>query len=132
MIGTGPNSFIFSKELDSVLLSELYEGDWEYAETVFGDFLRYLPDYFSEIELAFNGKQIDELRKAVHKCKTLMGFVGLSQVQASYQAMEKKCELAKDIKSLESDYRSLKQLTESGKDIIVLELERLKAFNAGK
>jgi hypothetical protein len=132
MIGTGPDSFTFSNELDSGLLTDLYEGDWKYAETVFGDFLRYLPDYFSEIELAFSGKQIEALRKAVHKCKTLMGFVGLSRVQASYQAMEKKCELASDIKSLESDYLSLKQQTEAGKDIIILELERLKAFNAGK
>ena|ERR1700730_7195658 len=132
MIGTGPDSFIFSNELDSGLLTDLYEGDWKYAETVFGDFLRYLPDYFSEIDLAFNNNQIEQLRKAVHKCKTLMGFVGLSRIQASYQAMEKKCERATDIKSLESDYRSLKQQTESGKDIIVLELERLKAFNAGK
>jgi len=132
MIGTGPDSFIFSNELDSGLLTDLYEGDWKYAETVFGDFLRYLPDYFSEIDLAFNNNQIEQLRKAVHKCKTLMGFVGLSAVQASFQALEKKCEQVKATIELETDYRSLKIQTESGKNIIVLELERLKAFNANK
>jgi|SRR5947207_5506384 hypothetical protein len=132
MIGTGPNSFVFSRELDSGLLNDLYEGDLEYAEVVFNDFLKYLPDYFGEIEVAFNGKKIDELRKAVHKCKTLMGFVGLSTIQASYQAMEKKCELSTDIQQLNTDYRDLKTQTESGKKIITIELGRLKDYNGTK
>ena len=132
MIETGPNSFAFSQELDSRLLNDLYEGDLEYAEVVFGDFLKYLPDYFSEIEVAFNGKKIDELRKAVHKCKTLMGFVGLSGIQAAYQAMEKKCEVSSSINELETDYHDLKSQTESGRKIISKELDRLKAFNGTK
>ena len=132
MIETGPNSFLFSKELDSGLLNDLYEGDLEYAEVVFGDFLKYLPDYFGEVEQAYNGKRIDELRKAVHKCKTLMGFVGLSHIQATYQAVEKKCESAEHISELDADYRDLQKQTESGKKIITLELDRLKAFNGTK
>ena len=129
MIHTGPNPFIFSQELDSGLLNDLYEGDLEYAEVVFGDFLKYLPDYFGEIEVAYKGKKIDELRKAVHKCKTLMGFVGLSGIQAQYQAMEKKCEHSSDMQELETDYKDLQKETESGKSIILKELDRLKAFN---
>ena len=132
MIETGPNSFMFSKELDSGLLNDLYEGDLEYAEVVFGDFLKYLPDYFGEVEQAYNGKRIDELRKAVHKCKTLMGFVGLSDIQATYQTVEKKCESAGNISELDADYRDLQKQTESGKKIITLELDRLKAFNGTK
>ena len=132
MIGTGPNSFVFSQDLDSGLLNDLYEGDLEYAEVVFGDFLKYLPDYFGEIEVAYNGKKIDELRKAVHKCKTLMGFVGLSTIQALYQAMEKKCEHSSNILDLETDYKQLKKQTESGRNIISTELDRLKAFNGTK
>jgi HPt (histidine-containing phosphotransfer) domain-containing protein len=132
MIETGHNSFVFSQELDSSLLNDLYEGDLEYAEVVFGDFLKYLPDYFGEVEQAFNGKQIDELRKAVHKCKTLMGFVGLSTIQAAYQGVEKKCEKSTDISELETDYMDLRKQTESGKKIITKELGRLKAFNGTK
>ncbi|HYJ37540.1 MAG TPA: Hpt domain-containing protein [Chitinophagaceae bacterium] len=132
MIETGPNSFTFSQELDSSLLNDLYEGDLEYAEVVFGDFLKYLPNYFSEVEQAFTNKQIDELRKAVHKCKTLMGFVGLSTIQATYQAVEKKCENSKSMSELDTDYRDLKQQTESGKKIITKELDRLKEFNGTK
>jgi HPt (histidine-containing phosphotransfer) domain-containing protein len=132
MIETGPNSFTFSQELDSSLLNDLYEGDLEYAEVVFGDFLKYLPDYFGEVEQAFTNKQIDEMRKAVHKCKTLMGFVGLSSIQASYQAVEKKCEESKSMSELDTDYRNLKQQTESGKKIITKELDRLKVFNGTK
>jgi HPt (histidine-containing phosphotransfer) domain-containing protein len=132
MIVPTPNSFDFSPGLDSGLLNDLYAGDLEYAEVVFGDFLKYLPDYFSEIELAYKGKKIDELRKAVHKCKTLMGFVGLSEIQASYQALEKKCEDSTNIKDLDSDYTNLKKQTESGKNIITTELDRLKVFNGTK
>ena len=132
MIVPGPDSFAFSRELDSGLLNDLYAGDLEYAEVVFGDFLKYLPDYFSEIEVAYKGKKIDELRKAVHKCKTLMGFVGLSDIQASYQAVEKKCEQSTDIKELDTDYLNLQKETEVGKKIITTELVRLKAFNGTK
>ena len=132
MIVPSPNSFAFSPGLDSGLLNDLYAGDLEYAEVVFGDFLKYLPDYFSEIEVAYKGKKIDELRKAVHKCKTLMGFVGLSEIQASYQALEKKCEESNNIKDLDSDYKNLKKQTESGKNIITTELDRLKVFNGTK
>ena len=132
MIRPDPNSFAFSNELDSGLLNDLYNGDLEYAEVVFGDFLKYLPDYFTEIEADYKGKKIDEMRKAVHKCKTLMGFVGLSDIQASYQAVEKKCEHTSDIKQLVSDYDKLKKETESGKRIIITELDRLKAFNGTK
>src|SRR5436305_4848868 len=132
MIVPSPNSFAFSPGLDSGLLNDLYAGDLEYAEVVFGDFLKYLPDYFSEIEEAYKGKKIDELRKAVHKCKTLMGFVGLSDIQASYQAVEKKCEHTTDIKLLVTDYDNLKKETECGKRIIITELDRLKAFNGTK
>lgn len=132
MIETGPNSFAFSQELDSGLLNDLYEGDLDYAEVVFGDFLKYLPDYFGEVELAYNNKQVDELRKAVHKCKTLMGFVGLSVIQATYQAVEKKCEASSSISELDADYQNLKKQTESGRKIITIELDRLKAFNGTK
>ena len=132
MIVPSPNSFAFSPGLDSGLLNDLYNGDLEYAEVVFGDFLKYLPDYFSEIEVAYKGMKIEEMRKAVHKCKTLMGFVGLSDIQASYQAVEKKCETSTDIKQLVTDYDNLKKETESGKRIIITELVRLKAFNGTK
>jgi HPt (histidine-containing phosphotransfer) domain-containing protein len=132
MIKSGSNSFAFSAELDSGLLNDLYEGDLEYAEVVFKDFLKYLPDYFAEIEVAYKGKHITELRKAVHKCKTLMGFVGLSGIQAAYQALEKKCEQSKEIDELEADYKDLKKQTESGKKIIITELDRLKDFNGTK
>ena len=132
MIETGPNSFMFSKELDSGLLNDLYEGDLEYAEVVFGDFLKYLPDYFGEVDAAYKGQKIDELRKAVHKCKTLMGFVGLSEIQAAYQSLEKKCESAGNMSELEADYRDLQQHTESGRRIITIELDRLKVFNGTK
>jgi len=132
MILPDPKSFSFSRELDSGLLNDLYNGDLEYAEVVFGDFLKYLPDYFSEIEVAYKGMKIEEMRRAVHKCKTLMGFVGLSDIQASYQAVEKKCETSTDIKQLVTDYDNLKKETESGKRIIITELVRLKAFNGTK
>jgi hypothetical protein len=72
------------------------------------------------------------MRKAVHKCKTLMGFVGLSSIQASYQAVEKKCEDAESMKELEPDFKNLKSQTESGRKIIVTELDRLKVFNGTK
>ncbi len=129
MIQTGPNTFVFAKELDTVLLNELYENDWEYAETVFEDCLKHLPDYFLDIEKAYKSGDISDLRRAVHKCKTLMGFVGLSSVQEIYHSFEKSCETAKEIVQLETSYYTLMEETRSGTLVVMNELQRLKFFN---
>jgi len=129
MYQSKPSSFHFDNNLNSSFLNELFDGDYQYAETVFADFLKYLPEYSEEIEAAYRQKNIEELRKAVHKCKTLMGFVGLSTIQTSYLNLEKMCEAGQHTKEIDAAYVSLKEQTGEGKSIIIKELERLRAFN---
>ena len=126
------SSFNFNEKLNTPFLSELFEGDYKYAETVFGDFLKYLPEYSEEIDAAYRQRNINELRKAVHKCKTLMGFVGLSEIQAQYLELEKMCENGVDGEHLDKAYNSLKEQTIDGKNLIIKEHQRLKEFNEGK
>ena len=126
------SSFTFNEKLNSPFLAELFEGDYKYAETVFGDFLKYLPEYSEEIDAAYRQRNIEELRKAVHKCKTLMGFVGLSEIQAQYLEMEKMCENGSAGEGFDEAYNSLKQQTIDGKNLIIIEHQRLKEFNGEK
>ena len=126
------SSFTFNEKLNTPFLAELFEGDYQYAETVFGDFLKYLPEYSDEIDFAYRQRNIEELRKAVHKCKTLMGFVGLSDIQAQYLKMEKMCENGHQAADLDEAYNSLKQQTAEGKELIIREHQRLKDFNGAK
>lgn len=132
MFKSEQSSFAFNEKLNTPFLTELFEGDYEYAETVFGDFLKYLPEYSEEIDAAYRQQNIEELRKAVHKCKTLMGFVGLSEIQAQYLKMEKMCENGKAGDDLDEAYNYLKQQTNEGKDLIIKEHQRLKDFNREK
>jgi chemotaxis protein histidine kinase CheA len=126
------SSFTFNEKLNQPFLSELFEGDYEYAETVFGDFLKYLPEYSEEIDAAYSQRNIEELRKAVHKCKTLMGFVGLSDIQDQYLKMEKMCESGRNGQELDDAYNALKQQTVEGKELIINEHQRLKEYNGSK
>ena len=85
MMNPDNKAFIFNKDLDAQFLNELFDGDMAYAETVFGEFMKNLPDYWKEVEDAYNKQHIRELRTAVHKCKTLFGYVGSTDVQAYFQ-----------------------------------------------
>ena len=70
--------FCFDNTLDTNFLQELFQGDFVYAETVFQEFLKDLPAYWEEVAAARAGTDVKELGKTVHKCKTLFGYVGLT------------------------------------------------------
>src|SRR4051812_44300179 len=124
MLQSESRPFTFSEKLNAGFLNELFEGDYQYAETVFGDFLKYLPEYSAEIDAAYKQKNIEELRKAIHKCKTLMGFVGLTDIQDQYLKMEKMCEKGRESAEIDQAYVSLRDQTFLGKDLISNELQR--------
>ena len=120
--------FVFDESLNAAFLAELFEGDTAYAETVFEDFLRDLPDYWERVEAAYNNKNLPVLGTSVHTCKTLFGYVGFTDLQELCQQFENKCSV-NSVEELRLDYILLIQRKEKAQHIIEKEYDRLRQFN---
>jgi HPt (histidine-containing phosphotransfer) domain-containing protein len=126
-----PGKFTFNKSLNATFLEELFEGDTIYAETIFEDFLRDLPDYWSSVQTAYKKNDMAELSTSIHKCKTLFGYVGFTDIQEFCQEFEDNC-TRKPVNALETGYLVLSQKKETARLIIESEYNRLKLFNTDK
>lgn len=124
-----PNKFIYNQALNTAFLDELFEGDTIYAETIFEDFLKDMPDYWTHVESAYKRKDMAELSSSIHKCKTLFGYVGFTDLQEFCQQFENNCSRI-TATELEADYSSLATKKEEARLIIESEYYRLKSFNA--
>src|SRR5215475_9186723 len=123
--------FVFDESLNASFLAELFDGDTIYAETVFEDFLRDLPDYWLRVEAAFEAKDLPVLGTSVHTCKTLFGYVGFTDLQELCQQFENKCSV-NTVEELQLDYIRLIQGKERAQHIIEKEYDRLRRFNEAK
>jgi hypothetical protein len=131
MKDSNPVRFVFDKHLDALFLDELFDGDADYAQIVFEDFLRDLPDYWLDVENAYGRRDLDSLRTSIHKCKTLFGYVGFSDIQQLCQDFENNC-LDRPMAALEPGYQLLLAKKEQARQVIENEYERLKLFNASE
>ena len=124
-------SFVFDENLNAAFLQELFEGDTKYAETVFEDFLKDLPVYWTRVETAYNTKNLPTLGTSVHTCKTLFGYVGFTDLQELCQQFENKCSV-NSVEEIRVDYILLIQRKEKAQHIIEKEYARLRLFNEEK
>jgi HPt (histidine-containing phosphotransfer) domain-containing protein len=124
-----PDKFMFNESLNILFLDELFEGDTMYAETIFEDFLRDLPDYWEHVESAFKRKDLSELGSTIHKCKTLFGYVGFTDIQEFCQGFENRC-TKRITDGLDKDYIALARRKDEARVIIESEYYRLKTYNA--
>ena len=123
--------FVFNDSLNAAFLEELFEGDTKYAETVFEDFLRDLPDYWDRVDTAFNNRNLPALGTCIHTCKTLFGYVGFTDLQELCQQFEDKCSV-NTVEELRIDYILMVQRKEKAQHIIEKEYTRLRLFNEDK
>src|SRR5689334_1493399 len=105
MNNENPNLFRFNTELDTSFLQDLFDGDIEYAAQVFGDFLQSLPGYWTEVQDAYDAGNLPALKAAVHKCKTLFGYVGHTRLLDHLQLFENRCGSAGEIEEVAVEYR---------------------------
>jgi HPt (histidine-containing phosphotransfer) domain-containing protein len=123
--------FVFDESLNASFLEELFEGDTNYAETVFEDFLRDLPVYWQRVDSAFSNGDLPALGTCIHTCKTLFGYVGFTDLQESCQQFENKCSV-NTVDDLKVDYFLMVERKENARYIIEKEYTRLKLFNEDK
>lgn len=122
--------FIFNEKINGDYLFSLYADDYPYIEEVFAVTLQHFDQDFEFIQAAYEGGNIIDLKKGVHKVKPAFGFVGLTDIQQLCAAFEDACQHATEVPALKTDYKHLIASLEEGKLIIASEYRKLKDYNA--
>jgi HPt (histidine-containing phosphotransfer) domain-containing protein len=128
-----PNSskkFIFNENIDSEYLHSLYEDDFQYIEEIFATTLTHFDGDFAAIREAYAAGDVASLKKAIHKIKPTFGFVGLTAIQQQCKEFEDICQKAAATGELKEQYQQIVATLAASKDLIGLEHNKLKAYNA--
>ena len=126
MNNENPYLFRFNTELDTSFLQDLFDGDMEYAAQVFGDFLDSLPGYWQEVQQAYDSGNLPALKAAIHKCKTLFGYVGHTKMLNLVQTFENRCGTAREIEEIAVEYKELNLKRGEATEMIKEEYKRLQ------
>lgn len=121
--------FQFDKSIDVVFMESMYDNDFTYIEELFNI---TLDNYDVDAEILADRYKNADLRgvqKAIHKMKSVFGFIGMLALQNNCQEVETKCSLVSSVAEIKDDIETLKNLIQEHKLILQKELTRLKMFN---
>ncbi|TAH03395.1 MAG: hypothetical protein EAZ16_07665 [Sphingobacteriales bacterium] len=121
--------FNFSPIFDSAFLYEMYENDYQYVEEIFSTTNEGFQADFEAIKKAFDQQDLATLKKAVHKMKPAMGFVGLLALQEQCQNFEQECAAKQEFKEIIINYHTLLVGLTTANEKIAEEITRLHSFN---
>ena len=121
--------FLFSPALQVDFLNDLYDGDWEYAESVFENVITEIPKLMGLAGRELENENTEGLRQALHKAKPLFGYVGLPQTQAMIQQMENNCKVGSMNGAMKEDFANLKKKIKADSEILEEEFRRLTEYN---
>src|SRR5687768_7721055 len=91
---SGSRSFVFNDKIDKAFIFSLYENDYAYISEVFNTSLDSFEGDLVIVEDSFRTKNLNELKKAVHKIKPVFGFTGLLDHQEKIQLFEQQAAMA--------------------------------------
>lgn len=117
----------YDKRLDAAFLESIYENDKEHAAMVFEQFLKLYPNQFKELEDSFVKGNVTTFRQKIHKLKPTFSFVGLTELTAKAEVIEKKCLDIDEISIINDLYFDFKNNLFELIPIVETELERFKA-----
>ena len=125
--GSNHKHFTFSHPFNGQYINELYDNDPALADETFGDVLKEYSPMLQDVYVCYRAGDIRALKSAVHRIKPLLGYVGLTNLQADCQQFESNCE--RDVfPSLHDDFATLSTNLSSAKTLIEEEKARLAAF----
>jgi HPt (histidine-containing phosphotransfer) domain-containing protein len=121
--------FRFNPSLQVDFLNDLYEGDWEYAESVFENVITEIPKLMGLAGKELENENTEGLRQALHKAKPLFGYVGLPRTQAMIQQMEDDCKVGSMNGAMKENFANLKTKIKADSEILEEEFRRLTEYN---
>lgn len=119
-------SIIFDQRLNIEFLQSIYEDDVEHALMVFSQFLEMAPSLMKEIEVSYESGVVESFRQKIHKIKPVFSFVGLTELTAKAEILEKKCKEISLIAEISNQYKEFKNQYSEGFPIIQNEVKRLE------
>ena len=123
------HTFIFSDKIDTNYIYGMYENDYPYIESMFKAVVDHFDEDLAAIRNNYAQKNVELLRKSVHKVRPSFGFAGMPVVQEKCSEFEKKCQVAKSINELEMDFPVFMKCLEEAGTVIIEEYKKLKSFN---
>src|SRR6478672_6266929 len=123
------HSFTFSDKIDADYIYSMYENDYPYIESMFKVVLDHFDEDLAAIHNNYGQKNVELLRKSVHKIRPSFGFAGLPVVQEKCREFENKCQAAKSMNELEIDFPEFVKCLEEAGTVIIEEYKKLKSFN---
>ncbi len=121
--------FIFNDKIDSEFLFSLYDDDFMYMEEIYKTTLDQLIAVVTEVPVAFEERNVGELRRIVHKIKPAFGFTGFLNTEKACKHFEDVC--TDDIKpdELVRLYDPFWALLVDSMDKMQQQYDQLKEFN---
>lgn len=121
--------FSFNKRLDSKHLYSLYGNDYIWIQEIFRIAYDNFPADLSAVRLAWDARDMDELKRSVHKIKPTFGFIGLPGLQQTCKDLEML--IAQDVSTSELHNQLQTLLTQCDEcaEILGQELSRLIKYN---
>ncbi|MBN9379414.1 MAG: Hpt domain-containing protein [Chitinophagaceae bacterium] len=124
---TNDKYFVFSGQFNGQYINELYDGDYALMAETFTDVAGEYNPMLQNVFLSYRSGDIPALKSAVHKLKPLLGYVGLTSLQADCQKFEDNCQ-QDSFPSLHDDFAQLSTGLSTAKSWIDEEKGRLTAF----
>jgi HPt (histidine-containing phosphotransfer) domain-containing protein len=121
----GKNVFQVSN-LDSAFLDAVYENDKETALVIFQQYLQDLPSDLHAIHHSFESGDREQFRGVIHKKKVAFSYVGLTDVTADLNELEKKCALQGDLNEYRNELASVMNRINSSTEAVRKVLEGLE------
>ena len=120
--------FFFQSGLDNELLYELYESDYESTLQAFQIFLDELETNISDLDQAYQQRNISNFQKIIHRCKPVFSYVGLSELNSTFQQIEDQCGKLTNVEDISPSFTDIVSLVRAASPKIEKEKGRLEAF----
>ena len=115
-----------NSQLDVAFLDEAYANDAETASYVFQMYLDELPTNLRMIQESISSNDIERFKQLIHKQKPGYSYVGLTDVTARLEELQKKCLSVNDLAIHEAEIDEVIKKIHSSVCIIEKALTHLK------
>jgi HPt (histidine-containing phosphotransfer) domain-containing protein len=123
------SAFHYSEGFDVRFLEDLYAGDTIMAEEIFHSSLEQLEESICAADLHVILKDIESLRRIMHRMKPVFGYVGLLFVQELVQQFEDRCDPSRKMEELINAWYYLRQIMCDSMRLAKHECVRLSEYN---
>lgn len=123
------DGYEFSAPFDRQFLADLYSGDTEAAEDIFGSSITQIQEELRSVEERAARGDVEGIRRIFHKIKPLFGYMGLLSVQDYVQEFEDRCQQPVSMQDIQIPLENIMDIVQGALSQVRQEHSKLKEFN---